>query len=239
MRPLLRASILIGAFLLVPIIPFLFLGESFESQVDAFLRAQAEMSSVTHCLLVIAALAIDIFLPIPSSAISTYAGGVLGTGLATFASWIGLTAGSIVGFGLARLLGRPFAVRLAGADDVERIEQFTQRFGPLALVLTRALPILAESCVLLMGATQLSWRRFMPPVVVCNFVIALTYSACGEYFQKLDALPAAVVASGTIPLLTALAIRKWMPNWVPNPDEAISDSARDLDNADRAKDPTI
>jgi len=204
---------LIGAFLLVPIIPFLLLGESFESQVEAFLKAQSEFSSWTHCLLVIGALAIDIFLPIPSSAISTYAGGVLGTGLATVASWIGMTLGSVIGFGLARMMGRPFAVRLAGADDVERIEQFAQRFGPLALVLTRALPILAEACVLLMGATQLSWRRFLPAVVLCNLVISLTYSACGEYFQKMDALPAAVVASGTIPLLTALAIRKWMPKW--------------------------
>ena len=213
MRPLLRASVLISVFLLVPIIPFLALGESFESQVEAFLKAQAEFSATTHCLLVIGALAIDIFLPIPSSAISTYAGGVLGTGVATLASWIGMTLGSVIGFGLARFLGRPFAVKLAGVDDVERIEQFTDRFGPMALVITRALPILAEACVLLMGATHLSWRRFLPAVIACNFVISLTYAACGEYFQAIDALPAAVIASGTIPLLTALAIRRFMLNW--------------------------
>ena len=85
------------------------------------------------------------------------------------------------------------------------------RLLPLALVLTRALPILAEACVLLMGTTRLSWRRFLIPVFACNFVISLTYAACGEYFEEIDALPWAVVLSGTVPLFIALTARRWLP----------------------------
>ncbi len=221
MRSFARATVLLVLILSIPIVPFLLLGESFEQQIESFLQESSQASVSFHFFLIVGVLAIDLFLPIPSSAVSTYGGGVLGTGLATLASWIGMTVGAVVGFWLARTLGKPFTSRFVGEQDRQRMEGFARRFGPLALVLTRALPILAEACVLLMGTTQLSWRRFLVPVVVCNLLVSFSYAACGEFFQGKDALPVAVVASGTIPLLLALSIRRWVPkhvwdNWEQN-----------------------
>ena len=216
MRSFTRAAVLLVLILAIPIVPFLLLGELFEQQVEEFLKESSRASVWFHFLLIVGVLAIDLFLPIPSSAVSTYGGGVLGTGLATLASWTGMTVGAVLGFWLARTLGKPFTTRFVGAQDLERMKGFAHRFGPLALVLTRALPILAEACVLLMGTTQLSWRRFLVPVVICNLLVSLSYAACGEYFQGQDALPVAVVASGTIPLLLALSIRRWVPARVWN-----------------------
>ena len=101
--------------------------------------------------------------------------------------------------------------RFSNGDDLKRMESLSQRFGPLALILTRALPILAEACVLLMGASRLSWKRFLPPVLASNFVISLTYALFGQFFQEIDALPFAIVASAIIPLSLALAVRRWIP----------------------------
>lgn len=209
MRSVFRSLVLVAVALLVPVLPLFVLGFSFEEQLEAVL--QQEFSAVVRCALIVGLLATDLFLPVPSSMVSTYGGGVLGTWAATGASWVGMTLGALAGFGLARALGRPFALRFAGAEDLARMEDLSRRFGPLALLVTRALPILAEACVLLMGATRLSWRRFLIPVVIGNFVVSLTYAACGEYFQGIDALPIAVVGSGAVPLIAALALRRWWP----------------------------
>ena len=155
------------------------------------------------------------FLPVPSSAVITYAGGVLGMWWGTVASWAGLSLGAFGGFGLARLFGEAVARRFSESADVARMRQFTLRHGSMALVLTRALPILAEACVLMLGAGRLSWVRFLPPMLISNALLALTYAACGAYFQGSNAFPVAIVASGAIPLLAALVIRRLWNSHLP------------------------
>lgn len=204
MRSVIRAAILLSVFLAIPIVPFLILGEGFEQQVTSWMKEQHELQ-----LAIVAGLLVsDIFLPVPSSAVITYAGGAIGLWSATLTSWAGLTVGACLGFGLAKLLGKSFARRFAEAEDLERVERVADRYGPAVLLLTRPLPILAEACVLLMGTTQLSWRRFLLPVVVSNFGISLVYALCGAGFEDQKTLIVAAVTSGTLPLLLALLIRK-------------------------------
>lgn len=210
MPGLLRSLLLVTLALAVPIVPLLILGLSFEEQVAEWLNV--DRHPALNFSLIVLALASDLFLPVPSSAVSTYAGGSgLGFWTATAASWLGMTAGAVIGFSLARIFGEHFTRRRASEGDLEKMAALTRRYGPLALVITRALPILAEACVLLMGATGLTWRRFLPPVIVANLVISLVYAAFGVYFEGSDALPWAVVASGTVPLLIALLARRWLP----------------------------
>jgi uncharacterized membrane protein YdjX (TVP38/TMEM64 family) len=207
-RPLRRAILITAVVLAVPIIPFLLLGSTFEDRVAGWFRG--EMSTAERFTFLVALLASDLLLPVPSSMVSTYGGGVLGMWPAAAASWLGMMLGATIGFALARLFGKPFAVRRVLADDLDRLQGLTQRFGPAALVLTRALPILAEACVLLMGATGLSWRRFLVPVAAANAVIAVAYSAFGAYFQERNSLLVAVIAAGLIPLAVALLARQRM-----------------------------
>lgn len=207
MRPVLRASVVLAVFLLVPVVPFLLLGESFERDVTDWFQADDARAETVEFAAVLGILASDILLPIPSSAVMTYAGGVMNFWSAVLASWIGLTTGAVLGFGLARLLGKPFAARFAEPEDLVRIESIGARFGPAVLLVTRPLPILAEACVLLMGTTQLSWRRFLLPVAAANLALAVFYVACGAGIEDQQTLVVAAVGSGTIPLLLALVIR--------------------------------
>lgn len=232
MQSVIRAAILLSVILAIPIVPFLVLGESFEAQVTSWMKEQHELQ-----LAIVAGLLIsDIFLPVPSSAVITYAGGVLGLWAATLASWFGLTCGACMGFGLARVLGKPFARRFAEAEDLERIERVTERYGQAVLLLTRPLPILAEACVLLMGTTQLSWKRFLVPVVAANFGISLAYALCGVGFQEQKTLVMVAVASGTLPLLLALVIRNRLPTLSAVSDESSSPPRDETPAGDSAHD---
>jgi len=215
--------LVVGAVVMVPVIPFLILGEAFETQVRDWI--QNEVSPTTQSLAVAGALASDIFLPVPSSAVITYAGGVFGFAMAAFASWIGLTAGCIVGFALARWFGKSFAARFSSEQDLVVLRKSIARYGPIALLVTRPLPILAEACVLLTGTTRLEWTRFVAPIVIGNAIVSVVYAACGAFLTDTDSLIPVTVLSGTIPLAAALFARRWL--WSKHPTQIGGDAPRD------------
>ena len=209
-NPFRTLALLSLALVAVPVFPLLLLGLAFEDRIEQWVSAAA-LPPAGRFGVIVGLLGGDILLPVPSSAVTTWGGGVLGVGWATLASTIGMSAGAAVGFGLARTLGRRFVAGRSAGGDLDRSAALVRRFGPAALVLTRPLPILAEACVLLVGTTGLTWRRFAVPVVLSNVVISATYAAAGAYFRDRGAFAPAVILSGTIPLLAALLARRWLP----------------------------
>jgi uncharacterized membrane protein YdjX (TVP38/TMEM64 family) len=204
MRGLLKPIFLIAVVLAIPIVPFMAFGPSLEERIEREIRTT--LAPETVALMVVGLLAVDIFLPIPSSVVSTVAGSVLGFGLGTAASWLGMMLGAGGAFLLARLLGRSLALRFSNAEDLGQVDVLSARYGPMVLVLARPVPILAEASVLFLGATRLSWSRFLVPIALSNLGIAAAYAALGELVQ----LPVALAASIALPLvLTALARWGW------------------------------
>jgi uncharacterized membrane protein YdjX (TVP38/TMEM64 family) len=205
MGKLFRASLLIALVLAVPSIPFFLWGEQLEAQLEQWLTPPPSGQAVFF--LTIAALATDVFLPVPSSLISTFAGTVLGVPVATVASWLGMTAAAVFGFAVARVFGRPLAVRFTSEAELDRLDRLSERFGPRLLVLVRALPVLAEASVLLFGATRLSWRRFLLPVSLANLGIAAAYSVLGHFGRTQNAIGYVLLASVALPLLATTIVR--------------------------------
>ena len=205
----LRSILLVILVLLVPVLPFLAFGTQLESWLQQLI--QRPLPFWLAAVAVVGLLSTDILLPIPSSLISTLGGWQLGWLAGTVFSWVGMTVGALVGFALARRWGRPFALRLACAEDLDRMKQLTERFGALVLVLTRALPILAEASVLLLGIHRFAWRRFLPPVMLSNLGIALAYSAFGTVAQKHNWLPQTLGVVVALPVLLALGLRLLWP----------------------------
>lgn len=79
----------------------------------------------------------------------------------------------------------------------------SDRYGPLVLVLAWAMPVFAEAGVLISGIHQLSWRRFLPAVVLSNFGIALAYAAFGDYAERHECLPLALGVAIVLPVAVA------------------------------------
>lgn len=208
-RDAFRWAVAIGLVLLVPIVPFIGLGEAFEIHVQQWVGES--LDPIATAGLVVGVLASDILLPVPSSFVSTLAGARLGVIAGTVASWLGMTLGAVIGFALARIFGWVLAVRLSNADDLARMEGVSDCYGPMAIVLTRALPVLAEAVVLLMGTLRLPWRRFLAPVMLSNLGLALAYSALGHYAGLNDQLAVALAASIALPVLAAMITRALWP----------------------------
>lgn len=130
MKSAIRAALFLTVLFAIPIVPFLWLGESFEEGLLKSLREPSSSGVVISW--VIGLLVADMFLPVPSSAVITYSGGALGVLAGTVVSWIGLSIGALGGFGLARAFGETIARRFSESEDIERMSRFTQRHGARA-----------------------------------------------------------------------------------------------------------
>jgi len=193
--------------LAIPILPFLFFGETFDARFTGWL--DAEMPPRMVAAIVIGLLAVDVFLPVPSSVVSTFSGQMLGFWGGTAASWCGMTLGAVLAFGLVKILGRPLVYRLTTEEELKRVDAMADRIGVLVLVVARPIPVLAEATVLLMATTRLSWSSFLVAVGLSHAGMAAAYAALGDSVQ----LPIALAASIAMPLL-ALTLASWFwPQW--------------------------
>jgi uncharacterized membrane protein YdjX (TVP38/TMEM64 family) len=208
MRTLVRLLLLLALVLLVPVLPFLLCGPALEAWMSDWLHHWATPGRTAG--LVIGLLATDILLPVPASLVSTLGGARLGWAAGTLASWTGMTCGACLGFALARWGGRPLVERWVSAQDQQQLAELSHRVGPALLVVTRAVPILAEAAVLLLGLQGLAWSRFLPPIVCSNLGIALAYSAFGRLAAAEHWLPLALGISLALPLLLVTLTRRWL-----------------------------
>ena len=206
MRSFVRPLLLMSALVAVPIVPFVLFGQQIQEQIDRW--SEHRHSAPVAAALIVALLATDVFLPIPSTLVSTLGGWQLGAWGGTLASWIGMNLGAVIGFVVARRWGRPVAVWLASGEALERMEILSERYGVEILVLMRGVPLLAEASVLLVGLHHLSWRRFLPPVLLSNLGLALAYSVFGKVAHEQQWLPLALAISVGLPVLLAAAVRK-------------------------------
>jgi uncharacterized membrane protein YdjX (TVP38/TMEM64 family) len=215
MRELLRPMLPMIVVLAIPIVPFLLFGQD---RVEAQLQGWRERPPPAWIVAaaVISLLASDIFLPIPSSAVSTLAGWQLGAAWGALAAWLGMTLGAVIGFALARRYGQPVVAWLTRPKDLARTRLLIDRFGPALLVLGRGVPVLAEATVLLVGLHGLTWRRFLPPVLLANLGLAIAYAAFGEIAGRHQWLPLALGVSIGLPVLMVAAFKLIAGNNVPD-----------------------
>jgi len=197
-------AILVLAFILVP---FALFGQAMDRSISSHLQNAAGHRSAVAMILGMS-LAADIFLPVPSSVISTACGLLLGLRLGTIVSLAGMTFSCVAGYRLAHRLGRPFAARFVGNAEMKRVEAFSRRFGHWAVILARPVPMLAEASVLFAGLGGMPFGRFLMMSTLSNLAISLVYAAVGATSTRFNAFLPAFAGSVLIPWLVMLAVRR-------------------------------
>jgi uncharacterized membrane protein YdjX (TVP38/TMEM64 family) len=157
---------------------------------------------------VFALLALDVFLPIPSSMVSTASGALLGFGGGMVASAAGMTAGALIGFVLGRMLGPGTAGRLVGEGEVARVSQSWERHGVWVLVLFRAVPVLAEASVIFAGLARMPVGHFLLLTGGANLCISAAYAAAGAYAVTGQTFLLAFAAAVLLPLLATMVAKR-------------------------------
>ena len=140
----------------------------------------------------------DVLLPVPSSLVMVAHGALFGTFTGTLLSLSGSVGATLFGFWIGRR-GGPLLERLIPPNERARANLMIDRWGALAVVATRPMPLLAETTAILAGASDLSFRSVFSAGLVGSIPPSLLYALAGSIaatFQN-TALMFAVVMSVT------------------------------------------
>lgn len=139
-------------------------------------------------LLCFALLVSDVLLPVPATLVMIAHGALFGVAVGTLLSLAGGLGAAAFGFALGRR-GGPWLHRLVPADERQRADALLARWGELAVIVSRPVPILAESVAILAGTSPLSWGRFLLAAAAGYVPAAVLYALTGALAASLDSMP--------------------------------------------------
>jgi uncharacterized membrane protein YdjX (TVP38/TMEM64 family) len=192
----LSLSVVLISFILVP---FFLFATATETLVFAFLD-EAE-SGVVVAAVAVSALALDVFLPIPSSIISTICGSALGVTMGALVSGLGMSLSCLLGWYFGRRVGRAGAEQLVGERELRRMEQLFIRRGLAAVVICRPVPVAAEASIILAGMSGAALGRLMLVSTLSNLGISLVYATAGALAWESQSFFYALIAAICFPVL--------------------------------------
>jgi len=175
----------------------------FEQQIQDFLThlnlylPSTPSQKLNLALLLIALLALDVVLPVPSSMVALLAVAMLGS----LGGYLVIFVGLCLGAGLGYALGAGYFRLLSGRLGLHQREtgQLAYRLGTLSLICLRGVPVLAETSVVAAGMQRYPLRAFVPVIVLANAGLALAYSAIGSFLVEQNALLVTILASMVLP----------------------------------------
>ena len=167
----------------------------------------------------VALLAGDVLLPVPSNLVMIAHGALFGVLVGMLLSLLGSMLAAVASFWIGRRGGRLLSLAVP-ADERAHANAILDRWGLLAIVVSRPLPLLAETILVLAGASSMSWRTAMVATFLGSIPPALFYAWAGAASIGFEG--GAIVFGGVILLaaLTGLAVRQLERSRLKPVDEA-------------------
>lgn len=122
----------------------------------------------------------DVLLPVPSSAVMTAHGALFGVAVGTVLSMVGNTGAVLAGWLVGRV-GRHRLAQPLSPGERARATALLDRWGPAALIVTRPVPVLAETVTIMAGATGMRLGPVVAAGVAGSLPVALAYAVAGRW----------------------------------------------------------
>ena len=129
-------------------------------------------------------------IPLPSEVIMPFAGYLVSTGrfnlwLAALAGAVGCNIGSTIAYYVGAIGGRRFVDRwgsrlLLDRHDLDRAERFFRRFGPVAVLIARVLPVVRTFIALPAGIARMPQLPFQLYTFIGSYVWCLALAYIGQ-----------------------------------------------------------
>ncbi|HSH59595.1 MAG TPA: VTT domain-containing protein [Acidimicrobiales bacterium] len=172
-----RYAGLCSVLLAVMLVPFLVV-EALDIPLLAEPAPLGSRTGAVAAVLGVTLLVIDVALPVPSSVVMISHGALFGGLVGMALSVVGSLGSFGVGFALGRR-GEPVVMRLVPEEERERADRFLLRWGLFGVVLSRPVPLLAETVSVVAGASPLSWRAAVGAAALGCLPAAAVYAFAG------------------------------------------------------------
>lgn len=154
---------------------------------------------------VVALLAVDIFIPVPSSVVMVLSGAAFGVLWGSILAFIGSVGGEWLGFELARNYGTALSTRFIGDEaERQRLNRILMKHGAAAVAVTRALPVVMETMSVVAGLSTMKRSTFLAASTIGTLPIVVVYAYAGAKSKEMDSVVPAVV------ILIAVAAAGWV-----------------------------
>ena len=145
-------------------------------------------------------LVIDVLLPVPSTFVMIYLGWMFHTLGGTALSVLGCSLAALVAYAIGSRGGSALD-RFLGPEDRARAHRLLERYGLMAIVITRPIPMFAEAVALLAGASGLGAWRVTLAAAAGSLPVALLHAWAGSRSAEAESL-----ATGTVVLMFVLVL---------------------------------
>ncbi|MEM7356709.1 MAG: VTT domain-containing protein [Acidobacteriota bacterium] len=130
-------------------------------------------------------LVVDVALPVPSTVVMLAHGALFGVALGTAVSLIGGLGAGLFGFYVGRR-GGPLLARLVDETERQRADALLSRWGDLAVIVSRPVPIVAEAVAILAGTSPMSWGRMALATLAGCLPAAALFAVAGATARAVD-----------------------------------------------------
>jgi uncharacterized membrane protein YdjX (TVP38/TMEM64 family) len=149
---------------------------------------------VLAAVLGVSLLIADVLLPVPSSLVMVAHGALFGVLIGTLLSLLGSVGAALFGFAIGRRGGR-LLERIVTPAERARADKMLARWGTLAVVVTRPVPILAETVAIMTGTSSIGWARMALASFAGSLPPALLYALTGAAYANFQSLVLMFVAT--------------------------------------------
>ncbi len=127
----------------------------------------------------------DVVLPVPSSIVMVAHGALFGVLWGTMLSLVGSVGAAVFGFAIGRRGGK-LLERVVTPVERARASSILERWGTLAIIVTRPVPLLAETVAIMAGGSSMSWRAIVAASIAGSLPPALLYALTGAAVADLQ-----------------------------------------------------
>ncbi|MBQ8667718.1 MAG: TVP38/TMEM64 family protein [Lachnospiraceae bacterium] len=154
------------------------LGSADVEAVKEYIRSYGSLAIVISMFLMIIQ---SIAAPIPAVLITFANAAVFGWVAGAIISWTGAMLGAAICFGLARLFGRDFVVKLTGKAALQSVDQFFVSYGARSIFIARLLPFVPfDPISYAAGLTGMSFWSFFLATGLGQLPATIVYSYAGS-----------------------------------------------------------
>ena len=193
------SAILFVMMMIIIALFMMFEQQSFQLIVAVTDELSANGGYALLAVFLVAALACDIVLPIPSSIVAVVAASTLGMWFGAGVIWVGLMISCVIGYYLGAGSGHFMLKSMANSSDFERAKQFASKIGAGALVVMRGVPVLAETSTIAAGLVGFPVVRFVIVCALANAGLALAYGYVGAKADEQGSFLYVLLASIVVP----------------------------------------
>ncbi|MCJ8324987.1 MAG: VTT domain-containing protein [Rhizobiales bacterium] len=197
MKSLIKVFLSIVAGFIAIFIVVKFFGWLSMAQIEGWFDVAKAASPLYVLLIVVGLLYADLIISVPTLTITLLAGHLLGPIYGAAAGLLGVTLAGVTGYALSRYFnGSVLKFLVKDAAERQQVTELFLKHGFVTIMLSRALPMLPETCACLAGLTRMPFMRFLLAWWVASVPYMLIVAYAGSISSLDNPTPAIIVWLG-------------------------------------------